>query len=41
MKTELLRLEHVFAPPELSDLNMDIYEGEITALIGLDYIGID
>lgn len=41
MKKEILRLEQVFAPPYLFGFNMDIYSGELDALIGFDYIGMD
>ncbi len=41
MKREVLRLEQVFVPPWLSGLSMDIYEGELDALIAIDYLGMD
>jgi ABC-type sugar transport system, ATPase component len=41
VKTEVLRAEQIFAPPYLSGFNMDVYAGELDALIGIDYIGMD
>lgn len=41
MKTEVLRVEQVFAPPYLSGFNIAVYAGELDALIGIDYIGMD
>lgn len=34
-------MEQIFAPPYLTGFNIDIYEGEITGLIGIDYLGMD
>lgn len=41
MKTEVLRLEHIFEPPYLSDFSMDIYASEIVGLVTIDYIGLN
>ncbi|MCI1207975.1 MAG: ATP-binding cassette domain-containing protein [Treponema sp.] len=41
MKKEVLRLDQVSILPYLRDINLEIYEGEIDALIGIDSLGLD
>ena len=41
MKHEVFRLEQVSLPPYLFDINLQLYTGEIVALIGLNSLGIE
>ncbi|HKM06440.1 MAG TPA: ATP-binding cassette domain-containing protein [Sphaerochaeta sp.] len=41
MKHEVFRLEQVSLPPYLFDINLQLYKGEIVALIGLNALGIE